>query len=655
MSNENSLFLVLPSTSELIIMYLSFRSRDADSPFARMPTLQDFEKLKGISRGAFGSVFLVRKKDTAAIYAMKVMTNRTLCRKNMLTQAISERDSMALSTSPFVVNLYYSFRSSYGVHLVMEYMIGGDLGQLLFNLEVLSEDEANFYLAEIVQALEFLHQHNIIHRDLKPDNILISADGHIKLSDFGLSKILRSNCKRTPTHQTPNHERHGSCDTIKKTLRCDETFVQDNGCRYLDYRSSKPKETALVCKSEGNLQISDKIQASIESCGNEIFAKQKSCTKHVSDRQRKFDMKELSTDVLLKRTPGQQLSISSDLTRVPGCISKRKLLLRMQAQEQSPASISSESFITENTHKDGISSPSPRLDYKRRKRYRELQRGASSPVWISPSSLNPKRWQVLSVISQDKSQCFLESPTDEKRSHLQQVSDVTANDSLNHSQLSQGLESKTPTNHYAILDHVYTPRKGLPDGYALVQEGWINLHVHSDHNEKDGDANGIKFLGDCIIADNPEENSSVVDDSEENVSVKGTPDYVAPELLLGTGHHQAVDIWSLGVIAYELVMGIPPFNDETKEQVFQHILQHDMYPPEDVSPQFEEFIRVCLRQTPEERPSATQLKSHPIFSTIDFPNLRNQVPPFIPKPKNETDTGYFDGRDRGKLSVIPGL
>ena len=70
----------------------------------------------------------------------------------------------------------------------MEYLPGGDLMSLMMKKDLLTEDEARFYISEIVEAVHTLHQMNFIHRDLKPDNILIDKFGHIKLSDFGLSK-----------------------------------------------------------------------------------------------------------------------------------------------------------------------------------------------------------------------------------------------------------------------------------------------------------------------------------------------------------------------------------------------------------------------------------------------------------------------------------
>lgn len=157
---------------------------------SRLPTIEDFSIIKPISRGAFGKVFLgYKNNDTEKLFAVKVMKKSDMINKNMVSQVITERNALALSRSPFCVNLYYSLQSASYIYLVMEYMVGGDLKSLLSMYGFFDEVSARFYCAEICMALEYLHEHGIVHRDIKPDNMLVSATGHVKLTDFGLSKI----------------------------------------------------------------------------------------------------------------------------------------------------------------------------------------------------------------------------------------------------------------------------------------------------------------------------------------------------------------------------------------------------------------------------------------------------------------------------------
>lgn len=157
---------------------------------SRLPTIDDFSIIKPISRGAFGKVFLgYKNNDTEKLFAVKVMKKSEMINKNMVSQVITERNALALSRSPFCVNLFYSLQSASYIYLVMEYMVGGDLKSLLAMYGFFDEVSARFYCAEICMALEYLHEHGIVHRDIKPDNMLVSATGHVKLTDFGLSKI----------------------------------------------------------------------------------------------------------------------------------------------------------------------------------------------------------------------------------------------------------------------------------------------------------------------------------------------------------------------------------------------------------------------------------------------------------------------------------
>ncbi|KAK4489445.1 hypothetical protein RD792_005254, partial [Penstemon davidsonii] len=152
-------------------------------------SIEDFEIIKPISRGAYGRVFLAMKRATGDLFAIKVLKKADMIRKNAVESILAERDILISVRNPFVVRFFYSFTCRENLYLVMEYLNGGDLFSLLRNLGCLEEDMARIYVAEVVLALEYLHSLNVIHRDLKPDNLLIGPDGHIKLTDFGLSKV----------------------------------------------------------------------------------------------------------------------------------------------------------------------------------------------------------------------------------------------------------------------------------------------------------------------------------------------------------------------------------------------------------------------------------------------------------------------------------
>ncbi|KAI9283475.1 serine/threonine-protein kinase orb6 [Umbelopsis sp. AD052] len=149
--------------------------------------LDDFVTVKVIGKGAFGEVRLVQAADTGKIYAMKTLRKSEMFKKDQLAHVKAERDVLAESDSPWVVQLYFSFQDAQFLYLIMEFLPGGDLMTMLIKYDIFSEPVTRFYIAECVLAIEAIHKLGFIHRDIKPDNILIDKDGHIKLSDFGLS------------------------------------------------------------------------------------------------------------------------------------------------------------------------------------------------------------------------------------------------------------------------------------------------------------------------------------------------------------------------------------------------------------------------------------------------------------------------------------
>ncbi|KAL3277610.1 hypothetical protein HHI36_012952 [Cryptolaemus montrouzieri] len=150
-----------------------------------------FELLKVLGEGSFGKVFLVRKvvgTDAGILYAMKVLKKATLRVRDRYRTKM-ERNILVDVEHPFIVKLHYAFQTTGKLYLILDFLRGGDLFSRLNKEVMFTEEDVKFYLAELALALHHLHTLGIIYRDLKPENILLDADGHIALTDFGLSKL----------------------------------------------------------------------------------------------------------------------------------------------------------------------------------------------------------------------------------------------------------------------------------------------------------------------------------------------------------------------------------------------------------------------------------------------------------------------------------
>ncbi|BDD62588.1 rim15, signal transduction response regulator [Monascus purpureus] len=207
------------------------------------PSIKDFEIIKPISKGAFGSVYLSKKKTTGEYFAIKVLKKADMIAKNQVTNVKAERAIMMWQgESDFVAKLYWTFSSKDYLYLVMEYLNGGDCASLVKVLGELPEDWAKSYIAEVVLGVEHLHNRGIVHRDLKPDNLLIDQKGHLKLTDFGLSRMgLVGRQKR----MLKSHNNEPAPDLLKQGPFPRATSISSSRSASFDYQGS-PGSTPLI-------------------------------------------------------------------------------------------------------------------------------------------------------------------------------------------------------------------------------------------------------------------------------------------------------------------------------------------------------------------------------------------------------------------------
>lgn len=410
--------------------------------------------LKPISKGAFGQVWLAKKKTTGDYYAIKILKKQDMIAKNQIMNVKSERKIlMNQADSSFVVKLFYTFSSRDHLYLVMEYLNGGDCAALVKALGNLPEQWTRNYVAEVVMGLEYLHSTGVVHRDLKPDNLLIDHRGHLKLTDFGLSKI-----------------------------------------GLLGRQAAEPR---------GPMSLS----SSARDAGSSVVDKRK----------------------LFNRTAQPSAASTPDLSPL--------------AQASSYFSARAE--------------PRP-----------------SNPL-------------------------------------------------VPHELLLEG--TATPTSESSKDSDSRPPR--IPAKPGLVPAP--SSLTHSARNNVPSDAGHKHFVG--------------------------TPDYLAPESILGIGMDEMVDWWALGVVCYEFLYGIPPFHDETPDKVFDNILSRRLEWPEsddDISPEAIDFMSRLMCTDPKARlgaQGAAEVKAHPFLADIDWTNLFKNEASFVPSVTDPESTDYFDPRGAAQV------
>jgi serine/threonine protein kinase len=150
--------------------------------------LDDFELLKTVGKGSFGKVVQVRHTGDGRIYAMKILKKEMVLKRKQFEHTLSERRILENIDHSFIVSLRFAFQTEHKLYMVFDFFNGGELYYYLSEGGAFGEKRAQFYAAEIASALHYLHSRGIVYRDLKPENIILDSKGHVRVTDFGLSK-----------------------------------------------------------------------------------------------------------------------------------------------------------------------------------------------------------------------------------------------------------------------------------------------------------------------------------------------------------------------------------------------------------------------------------------------------------------------------------
>ncbi|XP_057333999.1 serine/threonine-protein kinase greatwall [Microplitis mediator] len=583
----------------------------------KVPEIHDFKIVKPISRGAFGKVFLgFKKTNPDQVYAIKVMKKNEMIHKNMASQVVIERNALAITHSPYCVQLFYSLQSHSCIYLVMEYMVGGDLKSFLGNVGYMDESMAAFYTAEVCLALEYLHSHGITHRDLKPDNMLLSREGHVKLTDFGLSRINAFHrdleisdlvnhtptafnlCTRTPG-QLLSLTSHLSFGSGRSSIDLDGSITENETSVSQNLLSVLHKASA--CADSSHLSGIDPFQSAddIDFDHDEVFdAPSGGSSYHTAESSKRFANSQLTSS----RGETESPHTETDL------INSR----RNNSNTNSPLNAFMSSFSKGTKRKRGSSSTG-----LTREIYLMGLDANSTPKRPNRGVLNSRTpsfsGEILRPIVEKPEVCTAEST---------RVAFSTPVSSSRQG-LKAGGEKKEMRFEIPSTDSEKSPRAISPIKTPASNSNDVNFTPYrTPKSVRRGDKSDNRILG--------------------------TPDYLAPELLLKQGHGAAVDWWALGVCLYEFCTGIPPFNDETPQKVFENILARDIPWPEGdevLSKKAIEAIDRLLTLDQNERPMAKDVRKMEFFKEFPWDTPAEAVPPFVPKPDDNWDTCYFQARN----------
>ncbi|XP_055931434.1 serine/threonine-protein kinase greatwall-like [Argiope bruennichi] len=650
----------------------------------KLPSIADFTIIKPISRGAFGKVYLCHKKEKPdQIFAVKVMKKETMVNKNMMKQVLTERNALALSRSPFVVQLFYSMQSKNSIFLVMEYMIGGDVKSLLHIYGFFDEEMAVFYASEAAHALEYLHKHNIVHRDLKPDNMLISATGHIKLTDFGLSKItVNKPIKIIDLLGSPNDNSESNDGLPNRTpgqlLSLTSAFGFSSKKGSLNAASTASPSFPGESSVERRSYMSDS-RCSVDRHSSDFSSVLSPLALNFETPDKLLEVKETSSESPIRSKLARHDSFSStsssNSTFTPYCPKKKRKILSSRstknlreirlsgslttALEMKPETNESEFNCGSNTskpkHKRKHSSSSDDENLPNNKT------GLSAVL----SDLRFEDHEIdKEIISNETTMCNVFSDRNVKKCRFSLESPRHKTEYKNTHSLSESMYLKS---FQSPLTEANYPKKSVnfcfKSDSSAEQLGSCFSNKVDEQSLAMSDQNSVfstpgdkrmfssrfvtplqrsraRFRTPKSVRRGPEPDSSE--------RILGTPDYLAPELLLRKEHSFPVDWWALGVCLFEFLTGIPPFNDSTAEAVFNNILQRDIPWPdgeEALSDNAKSAIDQLLTLDANQRPGVNELRKWPLFGKIEWEKILKSAAPFVPIPDSKTDTGYFEARN----------
>ncbi|XP_078088480.1 ribosomal protein S6 kinase alpha-3 isoform X6 [Mustelus asterias] len=554
-----------------------------------------FELLKVLGQGSFGKVFLVKKthgSDAGQLYAMKVLKKATLKVRDRVRTKM-ERDILVEVNHPFIVKLHYAFQTEGKLYLLLDFLRGGDLFTRLSKEVMFTEEDVKFYLAELALALDHLHSLGIIYRDLKPENILLDEEGHIKLTDFGLSK------------ESIDHEKkaYSFCGTV-------------------EYMAPE------VVNRRGHTQSADWWSFGV------LMFEMLTGTLPFQGKDRKDTM-----TMILKAKLGMPQFLSSDSQSLLRMLFKRNPGNRLGAGPDGVEEIKRHSFFStidwNKLCRREIQPPfKPAIGRPEDTFYFDPEFTAKTPKDSPgiPPSANAHQlfrgFSFVAITSEEEHQPMQTAAHPVVQLHRTSIQFVDNYD----------LKEDIGVGSYSICKRCVNKSTNMDYAVKIIDKSKRDPSEEIDILLRYGQHPNIITLKDVVHRDLKPSNILYVDESGNPESIRicdfgfakqlradngllmtpcYTANFVAPEVLKRQGYDAACDIWSLGVLLYTMLTGYTPFAngpDDTPEEILARIgsgkfsLTGGYW--DTVSDVAKDLVSKMLHVDPQQRLSTTQVLRH---------------------------------------------
>jgi serine/threonine protein kinase len=620
-------------------------------------SVTDFDLLNVVGKGSFGKVMQVRKKDTGAIYAMKVLSKKHIVLNNEVEHTKAERSILERLNHPFLMNLVYSFQTDDKLYFIMEFVNGGELFHHLQREKRFDEPRVVFYAAEILTALQYLHENGVIYRDLKPENILLRDDGHIAVCDFGLAKEgLNADGDRTDTFCVPaDHELLTSdgfmdLDTYLARSRADPTL------RVASYAAATQRllfETPLQLKVYDVDQHLVEFGAADDASGAHVLATRDhdmyvQCGRELPSGEcafRETTKRDANGDAVLVPAPYAKVKASMfvdcfDSDSAGALVARHLAVARNGVLGATSAAVFDELRLVTGGERRRF------LECYGRWLVAALQCDAAVPsewqTWMACAGterIAPFVWSLdaellgalVAGLRCGAGGDTLTTPSAALRDELVRVL-LLAGFSAHFVRAAGGAKAWAVTlsdseteaarpvtraaRQVAFVGRVWCFT--MPSGFV-----WVRRAVKDAASGDVVEASRPLVVGNC-----------------------GTPEYLAPEVLKGEGYTKAVDWWSYGSLVFEMLTGLPPFYSQDVQEMYKNIMTQPLVFPSDVvSEAARDLLTDLLKRDVSTRlVDPVKMRKYEFFKSVDWVALlaRAVEVPYVPPVADKTDINFID-------------